>query len=147
MRLRGKSAVFRQIVTLNQILNEKIQKPNSWTYNVAEVSEHNLGSSHTWGFCIQCLHYKTSSNHFCSGGGGGIKSFSSGDFCPNYVKEFGLRYSCKAMASCTFKSHFSVFSSHFGTFVYTNIHTDHTMMYVKSRCILYFGKKKFPYRC
>ncbi len=46
-------------------------KPNSWTYKIVEVSGHNLESSQTWGFRIQCLHYKPVSNHFCSGGGGG----------------------------------------------------------------------------
>ncbi len=34
------------------------QKPNSWTYNFVEVSGHYLESSQTWGFRIQCLHYK-----------------------------------------------------------------------------------------
>ncbi len=49
------------------------QKSNSWTYNFVEVSWHNLKSFQTWGFHIQCLHYKAVSNHFCSrwGGGGG----------------------------------------------------------------------------
>ncbi len=35
-----------------------LQKPNSWTHNFAEFSGHNLESSQTWGFRIQCLHYK-----------------------------------------------------------------------------------------
>ncbi len=48
-----------------------ILKPNSWTDNFVEVSGHNRESSQTWGFCIQCLHYKPVSNHFCSRGGGG----------------------------------------------------------------------------
>ncbi len=42
-----------------------VQKPNSWTYNFVEVSEHYPKSSQTWGFRIQCLHYKPESNHFC----------------------------------------------------------------------------------
>ena len=29
-------------------------------------------------------------NSFSWGGGGGVKSVSRGDFCPNYVQEFGL---------------------------------------------------------
>ncbi len=41
-------------------------KPNSWTYNFVEVSGHNFESSQTWGFPIQCLHYKPVSNQFCS---------------------------------------------------------------------------------
>ncbi len=41
---------------------------------------HNLESSHTWGFPVQCLHYKPVSNHFFSGGGGdGVESISRGD--------------------------------------------------------------------
>ncbi len=42
------------------------QKPNSWTYNFVEVSGHNLESSQTWGFPIQCLP-------------GWVKSVSRGD--------------------------------------------------------------------
>ncbi len=48
-----------------------VQKPNLWTDNFVGVSEHNLESSQTWGFRIQCLHYKLVSNNFCSRGGGG----------------------------------------------------------------------------
>ncbi len=47
-----------------------VLKPNSWTHNLVEVSGHNLESSQTWGFHIQCLHYKLVSHHFCSRGGG-----------------------------------------------------------------------------
>ncbi len=68
-------------------------KPNSWTYNFIEVSGHNLESSQTWGFRIQCLHYKPVSIHFCWGekwgkicsrgdlwgGGGGLKSANRGN--------------------------------------------------------------------
>jgi hypothetical protein len=43
-------------------------KPNSWTYNFVEVSGHYHESSRTWGFHIQCLHYKPVSNHFWLGG-------------------------------------------------------------------------------
>ncbi len=51
------------------------QKPNSWTYDLVEVSVHNLESSQTWGFRIQCLHFRPFLKHFCSvGGGGGAKS-------------------------------------------------------------------------
>ncbi len=46
-----------------------VQKPNSCTYNFVEVSGHNLESSQTWGFRIQCLHHKPISNHFCWGEG------------------------------------------------------------------------------
>jgi hypothetical protein len=41
-------------------------KPNSCTCNFVEVSGHNLESPQTWGFRIQCLHYKPVSNDFCS---------------------------------------------------------------------------------
>ncbi len=41
------------------------RKLNSWTYNFVEVSGHNLGSSQTWGFHIQWIHYQPVSNHFC----------------------------------------------------------------------------------
>ena len=61
---------------------------------------HNPGSSQTWGFRIQCLHYKPVSNHFCSKGGRELNTFvdvtvnskeeNPEDFCPNYVQEFGL---------------------------------------------------------
>ncbi len=77
-----------------------VLKPNSWTYNFVEVSGHNLDSSQTWSYRIQCLHYQPVSNHFCSrdGGGGGVKSVGRGDwdskeenFCPNYVLDFCLR--------------------------------------------------------
>ncbi len=50
------------------------QKPNSWMYNLVEVSGHNLESSQTWDFRIQYLHYKPVSNHFCSRRGGGSKT-------------------------------------------------------------------------
>ncbi len=53
-------------------------KPTSWTYNFVEVSGHNLESSQTWVFQIQCLHYKPVSNHFCSREEG-VKSISRGD--------------------------------------------------------------------
>ncbi len=46
------------------------QKLNSWTDTFVEISGHNLKSSQTWVFRVQCLHYKPVSNHFCSGGGG-----------------------------------------------------------------------------
>ncbi len=46
------------------------QKPNSWTCNFLAVSGHNLERSQTWGFRVQCLHYKPVLNHFCWGGGG-----------------------------------------------------------------------------
>jgi hypothetical protein len=46
-------------------------KSNSWTYDFLQVSGHNLESSQTWGFHIQCFHYKPVSNHFCSSWGGG----------------------------------------------------------------------------
>ncbi len=69
---------------------------NSWTYNFVEVSGHNLKSSQTWGFRIQCLHYKPVSNHFCSRGKGGnkipLKRWIARRklFCPNYVQENSL---------------------------------------------------------
>ncbi len=56
----------------------------------------------TWGFRIQCLHYKPVLNHFFSGGGGGggfsplvevtvnSKEENSWDFRPYYVLEFSL---------------------------------------------------------
>ncbi len=62
----------------------RILNPNSWMYcvfNIVDVSGHNLESSQTWGFQIQCLHYKPVSNYFCSMGRGGcgIKFVSRGD--------------------------------------------------------------------
>ncbi len=56
----------------------QLLKPNSWPFNFVEVSRHNLESSQTWGSCIQCLHNKPVSNHFCFRGEGGIKSVSRG---------------------------------------------------------------------
>ncbi len=53
-------------------------KPTSWMCNFVEVSGHNLESSQTWGFYVQCLHYKLVSNHFCSREEG-VKSISRGD--------------------------------------------------------------------
>ncbi len=35
-----------------------VQKPNSWTYNFAEVSGHNLESFQTWGFCMDFLNHR-----------------------------------------------------------------------------------------
>ncbi len=81
-------------------------KPNSWSYNFVEISEHNLESSQTWGFRIQCLrvHYKPVSNNFCSRGRreldplvpSTVEGEKQGgkllDFCPNYVQEFDLDY-------------------------------------------------------
>ncbi len=67
-------------------ISERVYKPegNSWTYKFVEVSGHNLESSQTCGFCVQCLHYKPVWNHFCSGEGGGgrgrVKSVSRGDW-------------------------------------------------------------------
>ncbi len=34
-----------------------VQKPNSLTYYFADVFGHNLESSQTWGFHVQCLYY------------------------------------------------------------------------------------------
>ncbi len=36
---------------------QRDQKTNSWTCKVVEVSGHNLESSQTWCFCIQCFNY------------------------------------------------------------------------------------------
>ncbi len=33
-------------------------KPNSWTYNIIEVSWHNLESSQTWGLCMDFLNHR-----------------------------------------------------------------------------------------
>ncbi len=63
--------IFGLLATL---MYATVLKPNLWTYNFVEVSWDNLESSQTWGFRIQCLHYKPVSNHLCSmgwGGGGG----------------------------------------------------------------------------
>ncbi len=48
-------------------------KPNSWAKNFVEVSGHNLRSSQTWDFRIQCLHLQTSFKPILLGGGGGLK--------------------------------------------------------------------------
>ncbi len=37
----------------------RVLKPNSRTYKFVEVSGHNLDSSQTWDFRLQCLNYKT----------------------------------------------------------------------------------------
>ncbi len=47
-------------------LSVRVLKPNSWTYYFVKISQHNFESSQTWGFRIQCWHYKLDSNHFCS---------------------------------------------------------------------------------
>ncbi len=36
----------------------RTQKPNSWTCNFVEVSEHNLESSQTWGFSMDFLNHR-----------------------------------------------------------------------------------------
>ena len=48
-----------------------IQKPNSWTYNFAEVSGHNLESSQTWCFHIPTMFVLQTSfkPHLLKGGG------------------------------------------------------------------------------
>jgi hypothetical protein len=46
----------------------RLLKPNSRSYNFVEVSGHNLESSQTLDFFIQCLHYKPVSTHFFSSG-------------------------------------------------------------------------------
>ncbi len=61
--------------------NNSLRKPYSWMYYFVEVSGHILESSPTWGFHVQCLHYKPVSTTFAQGGwGGGGKSVSRGDF-------------------------------------------------------------------
>ncbi len=44
-----------------------------------EVSGQNLECIQAGGFRKQCLHNNQVSNHFCSGGGGGVKSVCRGD--------------------------------------------------------------------
>ncbi len=58
------------ILTTKRVLGT-VQKPNSWTYNFVEVFRHNLESSQTWGFRIQCLHYEPDSPLLLKAGGGG----------------------------------------------------------------------------
>jgi len=53
------------------VLLSSYRKTNSWTHSFVQVSGQNLESSQTWGFQVQCLHYKPVSNHFAPGGGGG----------------------------------------------------------------------------
>ncbi len=48
---------------------------NSWTYNFVKFSRHNHECSQTWGFRLQCLHYKPVLNLFRSRGRGGSKIF------------------------------------------------------------------------
>jgi hypothetical protein len=42
-------------------INRNTLKPNSWTYNIVEVSGHNLDSSQTWGFCMDFLNHREGS--------------------------------------------------------------------------------------
>ncbi len=59
--------------------HELLLKPNSWTYNFVEVSGHNLESSQTWGFRIQMFTFQPSFKPLLLGGGGGVKSVSTGE--------------------------------------------------------------------
>jgi hypothetical protein len=80
------------------VLPKSFPKPNSWIYNFVEVSGHHFESSQTWGFRIQCSHYKPVSNHFAWGGGGGgnplvevtVKGGKLLIIFPNNVQEFVL---------------------------------------------------------
>jgi hypothetical protein len=65
--LKAQSLMCFFIVQFERSLKKHyIVKPNSWTYNFVEVSEHNLESSQTLGLRMQCLLYKPVSNRFCS---------------------------------------------------------------------------------
>jgi hypothetical protein len=44
--------IFLAYCVINVHYEPLIQRPNSWTYNFAEISGHNLESSQTWGFLI-----------------------------------------------------------------------------------------------
>ncbi len=65
-----KQALAEAILQGWQKVAQWAQKPNSWTHNFVEVSEHKLERSQTWDFRTQCLQYKAVSNHFCSRGMG-----------------------------------------------------------------------------
>ncbi len=68
---RLKSFIFVQLNRLSKYISTEAEFMNvqfRWGF----CSGHNLESSQTWGFCIQWLHYKSVSNHFARGGGGGL---------------------------------------------------------------------------
>ncbi len=80
-------------------LNKTVFNPEAEFMNT-EAFGRAFESSQTLSFHIKCLHYIPVSNHFCSGGGGGVKSVVKVtvnskeenflDFCPSYVQEFCL---------------------------------------------------------
>ncbi len=88
-----------------------VQKPNSWTYNHVEVSEHNLGSYQTLGFCMDFFKHRegvwfsirfssvllTETVRGCVSLNRNLKQIcrdnkeeNSYAFCLDFVQEFGL---------------------------------------------------------
>ncbi len=69
------TSYFNQLIKNADKFVNTARSRKLWTYNFVEVSGLNLDCPQTWGFQIQCLHYKPVSNHFYSmggrGGGGG----------------------------------------------------------------------------
>ncbi len=75
---RDSAVGFLQVTKILDLLSEKlfwILVSTSWRIqepkNFVQVSGHNLESSQTWGFRIQCLHLQTSFKPLLLGGGGG----------------------------------------------------------------------------
>ncbi len=66
-RLSQETTMFNRMYTF---FAQTDLKSNSWTYNFAEVSGHNIESSQTWGF-VYNVYITKSPNHFCLRGGGG----------------------------------------------------------------------------
>ncbi len=74
-RERSKIRVFLKKL---RVFKVQVQKPNSCTYNLFEVSGHNLDSSQILGFRIQCLNIHT--NQFQTAFSQGIRG--GGEYNP-----------------------------------------------------------------
>jgi hypothetical protein len=85
---------------------DAVQKPNSWTYNFVDVSMHNLESSQTCVFRIQCLDYKPVSNHFCWGEMQGGKLLSELRQRIRPLEVFDSRHSPSCILSLISSPHF-----------------------------------------
>ncbi len=82
-RKNGRSFCYPTLLVNNCLICMETPEADFMMYNFVEVSAHNLASSQTWGFRVQCLHYST--NQFQptvargGGGGGGVKWVIRGD--------------------------------------------------------------------